>query len=121
MRLDFSEPLYSDPKLCTLVHRDGMRVEIHLIPGEESYLVAMSGLPNRPASRSKIQGPYISQFQAKAAMNAIIHSLIEYGIEQLVAAKPIWTLQVKAEMKKISNECHHHLGNYRFSPEDVYF
>ena len=122
MRLDFSEPLYSDPKFCALVHSDGKRVEIHLIPGEDhNYLVAMSGLPNRPASRSKIQGPYISQAQAKAAMNAIVNSLIEYGFEQLIAAKPIWTLQVMAEIKQISNERSHHLGNYRFSPEDVYF
>ncbi|OZG74965.1 hypothetical protein BTA51_00760 [Hahella sp. CCB-MM4] len=122
MRLDFAEPLYSDPKFCALIHSDGKRVEVHLVAGDEHfYLVALSGLPNRPASRSKVQGPYISQPQAKAAMNAIVNSLLERGFEQLVAAKPIWTLQVKAEMKAIDHERSMHLGNYRFNPDDVYF
>ncbi|WLQ12263.1 hypothetical protein O5O45_21290 [Hahella aquimaris] len=123
MRLDYRSPLADDAKFCALSGNDRQRVELFIKDtGDATYtLIALAGQESKPAVKVKLQGPYHSFMQARAAMNAIAGSLLNINFDLLENAISIWGLQAQAQVRKLRQERKQNMGDYRFNPDDVYF
>jgi hypothetical protein len=101
----------------------GWRIEMVIKANEdESHsLIAQSGLTNKPAELSKLQGPYQTQDQAVAARAAIADQLINKGFQFLDKVEPMWSLQAQGAIKRLRQQRQDNTGNYSFDPNDVFF
>ncbi len=87
---------------------------------DETYtLIAMSGLVNRPAELSKLQGPYQTLQQGIAARSAIAEQLIRKGFSMLKDQHAIWRLQAQKAIQTVRRQRIDNQGNYDFHPDDV--
>ena len=100
----------------------GWRIEMVIKANEdESHsLIAQSGLTNKPAELSKLQGPYQTQDQAIAARAAIAEQLINKGFQLLDKVEPMWSLQAQGAIKRLRQQRQDNTGNYSFDPNDVF-
>ncbi len=101
----------------------GWRIEMVIKANEdESHsLIAQSGLTNKPAELSKLQGPYQTQDQAIAARAAIAEQLFHKGFQLLDKVEPIWSLQAQGAIKRLRQQRQDNTGNYSFDSNDVFF
>lgn len=101
----------------------GWRIEMVIKANEdESHsLIAQSGLTNKPAELSKLQGPYQTQDQAIAARAAIADQLFNKGFQLLDKVEPMWSIQAQGAIKRLRQQRQDNTGNYSFDPSDVFF
>lgn len=124
MKLNYgSSKLAHDLDLDVLILENarGWRIEMHLRRNEdESFtLVAMSGIRDKPAELSKLQGPYENRQQACAARRAIAIQLLEKGFAAQDNDHSIWSLQAQKAIQNVREQRTINRGNYDFHPDDV--
>ncbi len=87
---------------------------------DETYtLIAMSGVRQRPAELSKLQGPYQTLQQGIAARSAIVEQLVTKGFSVLKDAHSIWAIQAQKAIQSVRRQRIDSQGNYDFHPDDV--
>lgn len=111
----------ADRDTLILQNERGWRIEMQMRRNEDdSYtLVAMSGLNDKPAELSKLQGPYQTRDQGIAARTAIAIQLLRKDFQLQSQQHSIWAIQAQKAIQKVRSQRIASQGNYDFHPDDV--
>ena len=112
---------HADRETLILQNARGWRVEMQLRRNEDDShtLIAMSGLSDKPAELSKLQGPYQTRDQGIAARAAIAIQLLRKEFQLHPEQHSIWSVQAQKAIQKVRSQRIASQGNYDFHPDDV--